>query len=73
MVDRIHITQGKIEDSTYIFLSNEKPPIVRSLRYGLSDKEINKIIRKRRTCKVDPSSFVPSPWTFWLKEKKKNS
>lgn len=73
MVENIRVTHGNIEGSTYVFLSTEQAPTVTSKSYGLSDNYIRRMIYRRKTCKVPPRIFVPSPWTKWLQEKNKNS
>jgi hypothetical protein len=72
MVDRMYITRGKIEGSTYIILSTDKSPTLTKLNYGIPDSYIKRMIQRRKTCKVPLGDFVRSPWTDWLKEKDKN-
>lgn len=66
MTSELHIVAGKIDGNSYLLLSSDEPPVVTSLKYGQSDKFIEKMLRARRTCKVASDSIVTSEWTKWL-------
>lgn len=66
----MHLALGHIEGSTYLLLSSDTPPIVTNIRYGQLDRDIDRMARKRRTCKVPERSFASSPWTDWVARKK---
>lgn len=72
MVEKIHITTGKVDGSTYILFTNDTPPPVTCFRYCHSDKFVLKMHNRRQSCEVPVQVVVPSPWTRWLKEKEKN-
>ena len=72
MVEKIYVTTGKVDGSTYILFTNDTPPSVTGFKYRQSDKSVFKMHKWRRSCKVPAQVFVPSPWTRWLKEKQKN-
>ncbi len=72
MTEKINITTGKVDGSTYILITNDRPPEVTGFKYCQSDKFVLKMHKWRRSCKVPPQVVVQSPWTIWLREKVKN-